>query len=150
MLDADDPDHTLSMVLEGIGRVGRFDLVLLALLDPGENALVVRLAYGERVEEGLRVLVVPCGAGSGLLAETLLGRAPRLVAEGTAALLVPAGAPAPPLPAGAYVTHPLVTRGRGAGVVLAARTRGPVGPDDLPMLDLFCNQATLALERAGR
>jgi GAF domain-containing protein len=150
ILAQDDINGTLAMVLEGIARTGRFDVAFLALLNGKKDHLLGRLGYGDGVTEYLSALQVPIHAHSGVLAETMLARQPRIVPQGTSAMLVPPGVPAPRMPAASFIAHPLVVRGKIIGVMVAARGPGkpPVGGADLPVVQLFCNQAGLALDRA--
>jgi HD-like signal output (HDOD) protein len=150
ILAQDDINGTLAMILEGIARTGKFDVAFLALLNGKKDQLLGRLGYGDGVTEYLSALRVPVHAHSGVLAETMLARQPRIVPQGTSAMLVPPGTPAPKMPAASFIAHPLIVRGKVVGVMVAARGPGkpPVGGSDLPVVQLFCNQAGLALDRA--
>lgn len=150
ILAQDDINGTLAMVLEGVARTGRFDAVFLALLNGRKDRLVGRLGYGHGVGQYLGALEVPLAPGAGLLAEAALTRAPQVVAAGTPAMLVPRGAPAPEIPAAAIVAHPLIVRGKAVGVMVAARAAREPALDaaDVTLVQLFCNQAALALDRA--
>jgi GAF domain-containing protein len=146
ILEHDDINNILCMVLEGIARTGPFDAVFLALLTVQRDRLVGRLGYGQGVEEYLSKLVVPLRPGAGLLAETVLARKSRIVSEGSPGLLVPAGATLPKVAAASFVVHPIIVRDKVVGVLYAARNGAPaVGAADLALVQLFCNQACLAL-----
>ena len=148
ILDRNKITETLSMVLEGIGRIGHFDVVILALLNLKADRLVARLGYGEGVQESLGSLSVALQKGAGLLAETVLQRTPQIVPEASAAVLVPRRAPAPSIPGRSFISHPVIVRGKVLGALVAARTDGPTTTADLPVLRLFCDQACLALEKS--
>ena len=149
ILAQDDVNDTLAMVLEGIARTGRFDVAFLALLNPRKDRLIGRLGYGDGVVEYLKTLSVPVAPDGGVLTDAVLSREPRVVPHGTAAMLVPRGAPAPRIPAGSFVVQPLVVRGKAVGVMVASRGAGPaVGAGELTLVQLFCNHAGLALDRA--
>ncbi len=150
ILAQDDINGTLAMVLEGVARTGQFDVAFLALLNGRKDHIVGRLGYGHGVGDYLRALRVPLTPDGGALAEAVLARAPKVVTVGTAAMLVPRGAPVPAIPAASFVAHPLVVRGKAVGVMVAARAEGKaaVTPVDVTLVQLFCNQAGLALDRA--
>lgn len=150
ILAQDDINDTLAMVLEGVARTGQFDVAFLALLNGKKDHLVGRLGYGHGVAEYLSALRVPLVPEAGALAEAVLARAPKVVAQGAPAMLVPCGAAVPAIPASAFVAHPLVVRGKAVGVMVAARaSRLPaLGAADVTLVQLFCNQAGLALDRA--
>ena len=82
----------------------------------------------------------------GMLAETALGRVPRVVESGSAALLVPAGLAVPRQEIGSFLVVPLLIRDRTLGVLLAARA--PASPAvtsrDLPVVQLFGQLACVA------
>lgn len=147
-VDGTDITTVLSMVLEGIARCGTFDVVLLALLTTQKDRVVGRLAYGDGAQSCLPAIAAPLERGSGVIAECILGRAPGVYPAGTAALLVPPGTPAPRLPITSLLTMPLVVRDKAVGAVVAARTGGvALGASDLRIVQLFCNQAGLALSQ---
>ena len=147
-VDGTDITTVLSMVLEGIARCGTFDVVLLALLTTQKDRVVGRLAYGDGAQSCLPMIAAPLERGSGVIADCILGRAPGVFPAGTAALLVPPGTPAPRLPITSLLTMPLVVRDKAVGAVVAARTTGTaVGTGDLRVVQLFCNQAGLALSQ---
>jgi len=149
ILAQDDINDTLAMVLEGIARTGRFEVAFLALLSPRKDRLLGRLGYGDGVGDYLKGLSMPVGPDGGVLTDAILAREPRIVAHGTATMLVPRGAPAPKIPAASFVVQPLVVRGKAIGVLVATRGAGPAaGPADLTIVQLFCNHAGLALDRA--
>jgi len=52
--------------------------------------------------------------------------------------------------AASFITHPLIVRGKAIGVMVVGRGMGapPVSAADLTVVELFCNQAALALHRA--
>lgn len=140
----------LSMVLEGIARAGRFDSVLLALLNPTRDRLVGRLGFGDGVDAFLRTLVVPLRPDAGALAEAMLTREPRVVPVGSPADLVPRGVSTGAVRLQSFVVCPLIVRQKAVGVVVAARAGDPTVADtDLPGVQLFCSQASLALDRAA-
>ena len=95
------------MVLEGIVRTGLFDVAFLALLDVRKDHLVGRLGFGDGVGEYLSTLRVPLNADAGVLAETVLARKPKVVPDGTDAMLVPRGMPTPEIPASSFIAYPL-------------------------------------------
>jgi len=150
ILAQENINDTLAMVLEGIARTGKFDVAFLAFLNAKKDQLLGRLGYGDGVAEYLSALRIPMHAKSGVLADALLAREPRLVARGTSAMLVAPGTPAPKIPAASFIAHPLVVRGKAVGVMVAARgpARPVVGVSDLVVVQLFCNQAGLVLDRA--
>ena len=149
ILEHEDINHTLSMVLEGIARTGSFDLVFLALLNVQKDRLVGRLAYGDGLADYLGALSVPLVPSGGVLAETMLAREPQTVTDDAPARLVPQGAPAASLRIESLVSHPLIVRSKAIGVLVAARSAAPVTPADLGVVRLFCDQASLALDRAA-
>jgi len=145
-----DVNEVLLMILEGVARMGRFDVVFLALLSQDRDRLVGRFGYGEGVEKDIATLSVPVRPGAGFLADTVLARTPGVV-DGGAARLVPAGAPAPAIPATSYAACPLVVRAKTIGVLAAGRVGTPAaGTTDLPTVELFCNQAAVALQQYAR
>jgi len=148
ILDRNKITETLSMVLEGIGRIGDFEVVILALLNLKADRLVGRLGYGEGVQESLGSLSVALQKGAGLIAETVLQRTPQIVPEASAAVLVPRRAPAPRIPGRSFISHPVIVRGKVLGAIVAARTNCPTTTADLAVLRLFCDQACLALEKS--
>ena len=149
LVEGCDLDQTLSMICEGIAHVGGFELVLLALPNPDRTTLTVRVACGGTAYEALRTLTVPLRASGGLLAETALAGTPSVLSRATAAALVPEGVPPPAIPDSTVVTLPVVLHGEVTGVLIAARSADvPAGPGDLPLIQLFANQAGLALARA--
>jgi HD-like signal output (HDOD) protein len=150
ILAQENINDTLAMVLEGIARTGRFDVAFLALLDARKDHIVGRLGYGDGVAEYLSTLRVPMHPDAGVLAETVLARQVRIVPDGNGAMLVPHGMPVPKIPAASFIAHPLVVRGKAVGVMVAARGVGKarVCGGDLTVVQLFCNQAGLALDRA--
>lgn len=150
ILAQDNINDTLAMVLEGVARTGQFDVAFLALLNGKKDHLVGRLGYGHGVAEYLSALRVPLVPEGGALADAVLARAPRVVAEGSPAMLVPPGTAVPAIPASAFVVHPLVVRGKAVGVLVATRASraAGLGAADVTLVQLFCNQAGLALDRA--
>lgn len=150
ILAGHDITDILSVVLEGIARSGPFDVVLLALLNPSKDQVVARLGYGEGVKEALGALSAPMRAGAGLLAECILQRSPKLVANGSIQLLLPAGSPAPSLRVQGLLLCPLLIKDKPVGAVVAARSPGSAVCDaDLRLMQLFCSQACLALQQAS-
>ena len=150
ILAQDDINDTLAMVLEGVARTGQFDVAFLALLNGKKDHLVGRLGYGHGVAEYLSALRVPLVPEGGALADAVLTRAPKVVAQGSPVMLVARGAAVPAIPASAFVAHPLVVRGKAVGVMVAARAaqEPALGAADVTLVQLFCNQAGLALDRA--
>jgi len=140
----------LSMLLEGLARTAHYDSVLLALLDPSQDRVVGRLGFGEGVEEFLRTMVVPLDPGAGVLADAILARQPRVVPNGSPGDLVPRGVSTGMLRVASFIVVPLVVRRKAVGALLAARAGSPpVGDADLAVVQLFSNQASLALDRAA-
>jgi GAF domain-containing protein len=149
ILDRNHITQTLSMVLEGIGRIGAFDVVFFALLNPKGDRVFGRLGYGEGVQEPLGSLSVLIRKNSGMIAETILQGTPRIAAHSSAAVLVPEGAQVPPIPGHSFISYPVTVRGKTLGALVAARTQGPAPTEaDLAVLSLFCDQACLALEKS--
>jgi HD-like signal output (HDOD) protein/GAF domain-containing protein len=136
--------NVLSAVLEGVARSGRFDAAVLALATTAQDALRSRLSVG--AGEDLASLSVPLVREGGMLAETALTRAPRIVESGTAALLVPAGVAVPRQEIGSFLTVPLLIRDRLLGVLLAARAPSSPGvaPRDVAVVQLFGQLACVA------
>jgi GAF domain-containing protein len=93
------------------------------------------------VKRWLAGLEVPLRPDAGVLAQCVLGAKPCI---GT-------GTPTPALSAvKSYLAIPLVVRGRAIGVLVAGRTQPPVATtDDVHLVQLFCSQASLALDRAA-
>jgi HD-like signal output (HDOD) protein len=150
ILMRDDINHVLGVVLEGIARSGRYDAVVLALITVQRDRLVGRLAYGEGVQQQLSKISAPLAPGSGLLAEAVIERRPRIVATGLAASLLPPGAPVPSIPCASFLIEPLVVRDRAVGVILATRrVAGSVSSSDLALLQTFSNLAGIALAEIG-
>lgn len=140
----------LSMVLEGLARAGHFDSVLLALLNSTRDRIVGRLGFGEGVEAFLRTLVVPLRPDAGALVEAMLTRQARVVSKGTPADLVPRGDSTGTVRLTSFVTCPLIVRQKAVGALVAARAGQPAIADaDLAVVQLFCNQASLAFDRAA-
>jgi len=138
-------------VLEGLGRTGGYDSVLLALLNASRDRIIGRLGFGEGVDEFLRTMVVPLRPAAGMLADAILSQKPRVVAAGTPASLVPSGVRTGTLRVTSFIVCPLVVRQRPVGAVLAARGAPPaVAERDLAVVQLFCNHASLAIDRAAR
>ena len=147
----DDVNHNLAAVIEGIARSGPFDVVVLALLNPERTRLMGRLCYGPGIESQLERLSVPLRRGSGLLAEAVLDRKPRIVEVGSAAMLVPPGAVAPQIAAASFMIQPLVVSDLVAGAILAMRAeKASVTKADLPLLQMFCNIAAIGLREVRR
>lgn len=145
-IDGADINQVLSMVLEGIARAGGFDIVLLALLNPKKDRIVGRLGYGADVQGQVGLLGAPVRTGAGALADCVVSRASRLIPSGTAAALVPPRQPVPGLAITSLLACPLIVRDKAVGAVVAARSTGkPVAARDLGIVQLFCNQASLAL-----
>ena len=148
MVDGSDLDHTLSMILEGVIRAGGFDLVVLAFADPERTALTPWFSCGGGAYEALASLTVPLRDGGGILAETVLTRTPRIVSASPPTVLGPVEGAAAAVANATYVTYPVVLHGDVAGVLLAVRGGGDAaGAGELPLIQLFCNQASLALAR---
>jgi GAF domain-containing protein len=112
---------------------------------------VGRLGYGAGVAEYLQGLQVPLLPGAGVLADAVLAREPMVVAQGTGAMLVAPGATPATIPAASFIAQPLIVRGKAVGVLVAARKAGApqVTPAELTIVQLFCNQAGLALDRTA-
>jgi HD-like signal output (HDOD) protein len=144
-----DINDILLMVLEGIVHAGAFDAAFLALVTVQGGRVVGRMGCGRGIEEFLSQLSVPLARGAALLADVVLERQARVVAEGSPALFVAAGAPVPEIPARAFIVTPLVVRERCVGVIVAARGTGPLTPTDQTLVDLFCNQAAVAFHHAA-
>ncbi|HZP43795.1 MAG TPA: HDOD domain-containing protein [Candidatus Binatia bacterium] len=144
-----DINQVLFMVLEGVTRAGGFDAAFLALLNVQRDRIVGRLGHGEGVEEYLGTLAVPLRADAGVLAETILSRTPKVVGDGDASMLVAPGMAPPAIPARAFVTHPITVRDRTVGVLVALRGEGRATAADLTVVQLFCNQASLALAQCA-
>ncbi len=142
ILQQDDINHTLSMVLEGVARSGGFQVVFFALRNPARDHLVGRLGYGEDVKPYLHELNLPLSPGAGVLADTVLQEQ---------AHVVPDGSPAPQLRAvRSFVSHPLIVRGKAVGVLVCGRTEDPPASQaDVQLVQLFCAQAGLALDRSA-
>jgi len=146
-----DINQVLLMVLEGLARTGRFDVVFLALLTRGRERLVGRLGCGDGVEEYLARLEAPVRPDAGVLADVVLSGTSHVVSDGSAALLVAPGAATPTIRIASFVACPLVVRAKSIGVLVAARAEGtPVAAADLPTVELFCDQAAIALHRYAR
>ncbi len=150
ILAQENINDTLAMVLEGVARTGGFDAAFLALMNVRKDHLLGRLGYGEGVTEFLSALDVPVLPESGVLADAVLAREPRLVPEHGTTALLPRGIRAPTIRAASLVVYPLVVRGKAVGVLVAGRGEGrvAVGAADVTVVQLFCNQAGLALDRA--
>ncbi len=149
ILGHENINDTLSMILEGVARTGGFDVAFLALLNGRKDQLVGRLGYGEGMTQYLRTLRVPLVPEAGVLAESVLAREPRIVAEGGTTVVGGAG-DTPAIPVESLVAHPLIVRGKAVGLLVAGRgrERPAVTAADVTMVQLFCNQAGLALDRA--
>jgi HD-like signal output (HDOD) protein len=144
-----DINEVLLMVLEGVARTGGFDVVFLTLLTRDRDRLVGRLGYGDGVDEFLAHMAVPVHPGAGVLADTVLERTARVMPAGSAAELVGAGTACVTIQS--FITCPLVVRGKCVGALVAARTLPPPVRDaDLPTVELFCNQAAVALHQYAR
>jgi HD-like signal output (HDOD) protein len=142
ILQQDDINHTLSMVLEGVARSGGFQVVFFALRNPGRDHLVGRLGYGDDVKPYLHELNLPLIAGRGVLADTVLKNEVHVVPEGSPAEQLRSVT--------SFVSHPLVVRGNAVGVLVCGRTGEPtVAPADVQLVQLFCQQAGLALDRCA-
>ena len=144
-----DINDILLMILEGLLRTGAFDGAFLALVTVARDRLVGRMGSGPGIEEYVASLVVPMSAG-GVLVEAVREKKSRVVTSGSAAMLVGPGVKPPPIPATGILAVPLVVRGKPIGVLVA--TRGPDRPvtaDDLTVVELFCNQAAMALHEAA-
>lgn len=147
----DDVNHNLTAVVEGIARSGPFDVVVLALLTPERDRLNGRFGFGPRIEAQMPRVTAPVRRGAGLLAEAVLDGVPRIVEDGSAAMLVPAGAPIPHIAVSSFAIQPLVVRRLAIGVVFAGRTGGSrVSRGDLPVLQMLCNLACIGLREIGR
>ncbi|HEV7730838.1 MAG TPA: HDOD domain-containing protein [Candidatus Binatia bacterium] len=142
ILQQGDINNTLSMVLEGVARAGGFPVVFFALRNPARDHLVGRLGYGEDVKPYLHELDLPLRAGAGILADTVLTEKVHVV---------PDGSPAPQLRSvTSFVSHPLIVRGKAVGVLVCGRTEAPaVAQEDVQLVQLFCQQAGLALDRSA-
>jgi len=150
ILSSENINDILSMVLEGLARSGHFDTVLLALLNPTRDRIVGRLGFGDGVEAFLRSLVVPLRPDAGALAEVMLTRQPRVVPKGTPADLVPRGESTGTVRFESFVVCPLIVRQKPVGALVAARAAASaVANSDLAIVQLFCSQASLALDRAA-
>jgi HD-like signal output (HDOD) protein len=149
ILAQDNINDTLAMVLEGIARTGGFDAAFLALLNARKDQLVGRLGYGEGVAEFLSTLQVPLVPDGGVLAEATLTREARVISEAGTRALMPRGMKPSAIAAESLVAHPLIVRGKAVGVLVAARGAGraPVTAAESTVVQLFCNQAALALDR---
>lgn len=151
ILSQDDINGTLAMVLEGVARTGGFERAFLALLNGRKDCIIGRLGYGDGVADYLKTLRVPLLPAGGMLAEAILAREPRIVG-GDAALPMhePVRELTPPALTGPSIAHPLIVRGKAVGVMVAARKLGEPGitSADATLVQLFCNQAGLALDRA--
>jgi len=142
----DDVNHNLTAVVEGIARSGPFDVVVLALLTPERDRLNGRFGFGSRIEAQMPRVTAPVRRGAGLLAEAVIDGAPRIVEDGSAAMLVPAGAPIPHIAVSSFAIQPLVVRRLAIGVVFAGRAGGNrVSRGDLPVLQMLCNLACIGL-----
>jgi eukaryotic-like serine/threonine-protein kinase len=151
LVEQRDVNDVLLLVLEAVARCGGFDVVFLALLNRERDRLAGRLGYGAGVEEYLDRLAVPVCAGAGVLADVVLARTSRVVPAGSAADLAAPGMAPPRVPVASFIASPLVVRGKAVGVLVAARTGPPpVTADDLPIVELFCNQAAIALHQYAR
>jgi HD-like signal output (HDOD) protein len=151
MVEQRDINQILLMVLEGVARIGRFDAVFLALLNRQKDRIVGRLGYGEGVDEYLSGLSVPVAPGAGVLAEAILARTPQVLREASSTVLVPPGAPAPRIRVASLVACPLTVHQKTVGVLVATRAGGTaVAAADLPIVDLFCNQAAVVLYQYAR
>jgi eukaryotic-like serine/threonine-protein kinase len=143
-------NDTLAMVLEGVARAGCFDVAFLAFLNGKKDHLVGRLGYGEGVTAYLSALQIPLVPDAGVLAESVLAREPKIVTSGGARRLVPQGMQVPTIPAASLIVHPLVVRAKAVGVLVVGRGEGrpAVSTAEVTVVQLFCNQAGLALDRA--
>ena len=150
ILAQENINDTLAMVLEGIARTGGFDAAFLALLNARKDRLVGRLGYGEGVAEFLSALQVPVLPEAGVLAEAVLARETRVITQAGTRALMPRGVAPPTIAAESLVVHPLVVRGKAVGVLVAARGVGgaAITAAEGTLVQLFCNQAGLALDRA--
>jgi HD-like signal output (HDOD) protein len=150
ILAQENVNDTLAMVLEGVARTGAFDVAFLALLNGRKDHLVGRLGYGDGVTAYLGALKVPLVPGAGVLAEAVLAREPKVVASGAAARLMPKGASMPAIAVASLIAYPLVVRGKAIGVLAAGRNESGTAPNaaEVTVVQLFCNQAGLALDRA--
>jgi HD-like signal output (HDOD) protein len=144
-----DINDILHMILEGLLRTGGYDGAFLALVTVARDRIVGRMGSGPGIEEYVSTLVVPTAAG-GLLVDTVREKKSHVVTDGTPAMLVAPGAKPPPIPAAGILTVPLVVRGRPLGLLVATRGAGrPVTAGDLTVVELFCNQAAMALHEAA-
>jgi HD-like signal output (HDOD) protein len=141
VLERENINTTLAMIVEGVARTGGFDTVFLAVLNVRKDHLTGRLGFGDDIRERLAALSEPVREGAGILSETVLTRAPKLV---------PCGTPAPNMPRCSWVTYPIIVREKAIGVLAAGRTaEPPISERELPIMHLFGNQAALALDRAA-
>ena len=150
ILAQENINDTLATVLEGVARTGPFDVAFLALLNGRKDHLVGRLGYGEGVSAYLSALTVPLVPDAGVLAEAVLGREPKIVSAGAPRRLMPAGTAPPAIPVASLVAYPIVVRGKAVGVLVVGRKDGApaVNAADVMVVQLFCNQIGLALDRA--
>jgi GAF domain-containing protein len=80
----------------------------------------------------------------------MLTREPRVVPAGTPSDLVPRGESTGAVRFASFIVCPLIVRKKAVGAVVAARAGDPpVGDGDLAIVQLFCSQASLALDRAA-
>jgi signal transduction histidine kinase/DNA-binding response OmpR family regulator len=87
--------------------------------------------------------------GEGTVGAVALGRAP-VVAEGDSASSATTGAgpSGHPLGVSAYVAHPLLAQNKLVGTLFfGTRERALFDPEDLAILQVFCNQVAMALDR---
>lgn len=147
IVEREDLGTLLRDVLEGVARAGGFDAVVLYLADAAKENLTARLATGEGIAAHLEALGVPLTTAGGVAAATLLDGTARVVEAASPALLVPAGATPPDIPARSIVTHPLCVRERSVGVLVAMRGAGaPIDSTALPTMQLFSQLAALAVD----
>jgi HD-like signal output (HDOD) protein len=144
-----DINDIFHMILEGLLGTGGYDCAFLALVTVARDRIVGRIGSGPGMEEYIASLAVPM-AGGGLLVDAIREKKARVVTDGSPAMLVAAGAKPPAIPAAGIIAVPLVVRGRPLGVLVATRGAGrPVTAADLTVVELFCNQAAMALHEAA-
>jgi GAF domain-containing protein len=115
------------------------------------DRIVGRMSCGAVTEETVAGLTVPLTRGASVLADIVLERRSRLVADGSARMLVAPGMPAPSLEVRSFVAIPLVVRDQSVGVVVAARGGDRrVTEDERAMVELLGNQAAVAFRHAAR
>lgn len=143
-----DLEETLRIIIDGIQRVLRFDRVVLSLVNNDRRVIEAKISSGSAEEAFCRQSWSLDDPALGQISAVLDGGQTVIVDPGSGGRAFPDGFTA--LYPSAFAIVPMIAKDSVIGAVTAdnSRSGAPITPEDVQMLEIFCEHAGIAIENA--